>query len=111
MAEASATTVDRVIAIAEHLSTMSADSLQIFIDDAIQEVNDSGMLEQYKERAQRYLAAHLASMNKRRASSQSVSDVSVSYDSTVGLELDGTSYGQEYARLLRKVRKGYLRVM
>jgi len=105
------TTVQRVRAIAEHLKNMDMDSLQIFIDDAILEVDDCDIPDKYKERAQRLLTAHMATLNKRRGTSKSASDLSITYGGQFGMGLYATSYGQEFDRLLKKIRGVHLRVM
>lgn len=105
------TTPKRIRAIAKHLHGMDDDSLQIYIDDAKMEVASLNVPGRYHERLQRYLAAHLASLNIQRASSKTVSDLSISYNNTTGLGLDATEYGQEYKRLLRKIQGGFLRLM
>jgi len=105
------TTPERVKAIAAHLKSMPDETIQIYIDDAVVEVSELNVPGKYHERLQRYLAAHLASLNVRRATSKTVSDMSISYSSTTGAGLDTTEYGQEYKRLLRKLRGGFLRVM
>lgn len=106
------TTKENVRAIAAHLEDMSNDALDLIIDDAIMEVAALGVPPQYHERLQRWLAAHLGTLNVRRGASKSAGDVSVSYTaSAVGIGLQSTEYGQEYQRLLHKLHGGYLRVM
>jgi len=105
------TTTDKVKAVAEHLKSMEDEDLQVFIDDAIIEVDDCGIPGKYRERAQRLLAAHMATLNKRRATSKSASDLSVTYGTQLGIGLHGSSYGQEFGRLLDKIRGVHLRVM
>lgn len=105
------TTPERVKAIATHLKSMPDETVQIYIDDAVVEVSELNVPGKHHERLQRYLAAHLASLNVRRATSKTVSDMSISYSNTTGAGLDATEYGQEYKRLLRKLRGGFLRVM
>jgi len=106
------TTKDKVRAIASHLDTMSDDALDVIIDDAIMEVAALGVSPTYHERLQRWLTAHLATLNVRRGTSKSAGDVSVSYTAVAaGPGLMATEYGQEYQRLLNKLYGGYLRVM
>ncbi|SFP18591.1 DUF4054 domain-containing protein [Salibacterium halotolerans] len=98
------TTADRVKAIASHLKGLNDSDIQMYIDDAKEELDRYSIKDEHKERLQRYLAAHLASLNQRRADSHSISGrISVSYSpSDKGSGLDSTEYGQEYKRLLRR---------
>lgn len=100
------TTVDKVKAIAKHLKNLSDEDIQMYIDDAILEVKEYRIADKYKERLQRYLAAHLASLDIRREESRSFEGASVTYSTSEssGKELDSTSYGQEFKRLLRKAQ-------
>lgn len=103
------TTPEKVRAVARHLKPVSDADLQLVIDDAYQDVLDlyKAKNEAYHERLTRYLAAHLASLNVRRATSQKVADMQVTYASqnrsVVSRErdLEATEYGQEFLRLLR----------
>lgn len=101
------TTAQRVRDIAAHLSGMSDPVLQGYIDDAYQDVIELYKVkrEAYHERLTRYLAAHMASLNVRRATSQKVSDMSKTYASRAADEvgLRSTEYGQEFLRLLSRV--------
>lgn len=94
------TTVEKVLAIAPHLGDLPESTVQMYIDDAIEELSSTSLAD--SERAQRYLAAHLGTLNVRRATSEKVGDIKVDYPEgsadAVGLNL--TSYGREYARLL-----------
>lgn len=107
------TTVERVRAIAKHLKYIDSENLQIFIDDAIQEVSDANVPANHKERLQRYLAAHLATLDIRRPTQYSAADLSINYPamSALAKDLERTQYGQEYKRLLNRIRGGFLRVM
>lgn len=104
------TTVSRVRGIARHLAKLSDEDIQMYINDASLEVPPS-IGNTYKERMVRYLAAHLATLNVRRATSQSVSDISHSFNAATGHGLLSTEYGQEYLRLQRKATGAGLRVM
>lgn len=105
------TTPARVRGIARHLASMSDDALALHIADAVAEVGRFNVRGQYRERLQRYLAAHLATIDRRRPDSQAVSDLRTSYRAAQGDGLAGTEYGQEYQRLLRQATGAYLRVM
>ncbi|MED4933998.1 DUF4054 domain-containing protein [Heyndrickxia coagulans] len=100
------TTPERVRAIAKHLSSITDDQLQVYIDDAYQEVKELEVKDAYVERLTRYLAAHLASLNVRQTQSESVGPMRKSYstqsvDNNTGLQV--TPYGQEYERLKNKL--------
>lgn len=100
------TTPERVRAIAKHLVALSDDELNVVIDDAFMEVQTHKVKEANDERLNRYLAAHLGSLNVRQSSSEKVADLSMTYESHFsgkGLEL--TPYGQEYKRLLVQYAK------
>jgi hypothetical protein len=102
----SKTTVERVRSIAKHLSSLPDDDLQVSIDDAYQEVKDRHVPSQYFERLNRYLAAHFASLNVRRAQSERVGPTQRSYSNSqldTNKGLDATPYGQEYKRLLKRI--------
>lgn len=105
------TTIDKVRLLAPHLN-MTDDSLQLYIDDAIAEVARVSPPTDQKERMQRWLAVHFATISVRNATSKSVGGMSVSYSSTpLGMGLDSTPYGQEYKRMVLKAQQGYLRIM
>ncbi|MEK3645827.1 DUF4054 domain-containing protein [Aeribacillus sp. FSL M8-0235] len=100
------TTPERVRSIAKHLSALTDDELQIIIDDAYQEVKSLGIQEEYEERLNRYLAAHLGSLNIRQTQSESVGPMRKDY-STQSINnntgLSATPYGQEYERLKNRL--------
>lgn len=100
----------RVRSIAKHLKQMSDDDLQIFIDDAYQEVVDTtGAEPKYYERLSRWLAAHYASLNERQANVERVGPITREYNlSRSGGEtgangIQSTPYGLEYLRLMRRL--------
>jgi len=105
------TLIEKIRAIAGHLKKMDDGDLEVIIEDATEEVEFCGIPDAYKERAIRLLAAHLATLNKRRGTSKSASDLSITYGGQFGTGLYATSYGQEFDRLLRKIRGVHLRVM
>ncbi|UZH06394.1 DUF4054 domain-containing protein [Heyndrickxia coagulans] len=103
----SGTTPDRVRAIAKHLTTLTDDQLQVYIDDAYQEVADLNVNGKYVEKLVRYLAAHLASLNVRQTQSESVGPMRKDYATqsiSANTGLCSTSYGQEYSRLVKKYK-------
>lgn len=93
----------KVRAIAKHLKQMTDEELSVVIDDAYGEVKVMQVKEQHEERLSRYLAAHLASLNIRRAQSEKVADLAKTYaqQSETSTGLGATQYGQEYERLLK----------
>ncbi|MBC8844981.1 DUF4054 domain-containing protein, partial [Escherichia coli] len=54
------TDVSKLKLTASSLASVSDDSLQVHIDDSYLEVQEKGFPEKFEERANRYLAAHLA---------------------------------------------------
>lgn len=93
------TTVDKVLAIAPHLSDLDTDTIQLFIDDAIDILEDTAL--DGDERAQRYLAAHYGSLTVRRTSVEKVEDIRVEYESS-SADAEGyktTAYGQEFLEM------------
>lgn len=98
-----------VLLIAPELSGMSVDQWADVIADVYTEiVVENWPSEAKANRAAKYLAAHLATMNTRRAGaggpvqSRTVGSVSTTYAAVAGaIDLTATSYGQEFKRLLR----------
>lgn len=98
------TTPVRVKSIAKHLSSLTDEQVLVLIEDASAEVSALPVKEENKERLTRYLAAHYGSLNIRQAQSETVGPLKRSYTSDAidrSKGLDGTSYGQEYLRLLK----------
>ena len=54
-----------------------------------------GIDEDMLKEIERWLAAHFAAIQDPRATSESISDLSESYDMQKGLMLDATQYGQQ----------------
>lgn len=104
MAVEALTTAIKVQAIAKHLKAVAAEDLAIYVEDASLEVSSSPITTEYREKATRYLAAHMASLNIRQLVNQKVDGLSQTFESTSGAApgLDSTSYGQEYLRILKK---------
>lgn len=101
------TTPEKVKAIAKHLAGMSNEDVQMYIDDAAIELPDYNIKKpQYEERLIRYFAAHLATLNVRRKTSEKVSDMSKTYEAQSAKEkgLCSTEYGQEFERLLKRAQ-------
>ena len=100
------TTPERVYAIASHLAGRD---LALFIEDAYYDVlNVYGVPDAEAERPTRYLAAHLATLDIRRTSEESVSDMKLKYtaDAAGGTGIDSTPYGQEFMRLIGRWYRG-----
>ena len=105
------TTIDRVKNVASHLQDMDASVIDMYIEDAKLELQDYNFDDSYMEKLQRYLAAHLATLNERRPDSYSVDDISVSYTAQKGTGFESTEYGQEFLRLMNKAKKFYLKIL
>ena len=106
------TTVDRIKAIAEHLKDLPDSTIEIYIEDAKSDISDYNLDDDAEERAMRYLTAHLATINRRRAQSEQIKgQLSVDYGSQGSVKdsgLDTTQYGQRYKEILRKEASGGL---
>lgn len=95
------TTVENVLAIAGHLEGLDNSTIQLFIDDAIDELSDTELAD--NERAQRYLAAHYGTLRVRRAESEDISGaVKVTYNTPDGEGLKSTVYGEEVERIMKR---------
>lgn len=93
------TTTDRVLAIAPHLSELDNSTVQILIDDAVENLEGTALADD--ERAQRYLAAHYGSIIIRRTSREEISgEIKVQYEEfSNGSGLKSTAYGQEFLEM------------
>ena len=105
------TNIDNVKAIADHLSDVPDSTIQLFIEDAKLELDKYSIPDKYQEKLQRYLTAHLATLNTRRVNSYSVDDISVSYKAISGEGLNSTEYGQEVKRILKDANKFFLKIL
>lgn len=95
------TEVLKVRNIASHLAALSDEALLMYIEDAMTEMASMRVPAQYEERAQRYLAAHLATIDRERPAFKSGAGLSATYNRVSGKGLGSTEYGQEVLRLLR----------
>jgi len=99
------TTIARVKLIASHLRELSDEEIQIFIDDAKIEMKDYSLDDEVEEKAQRYLTAHLATINNRRAVSEEIKgELSVDYvkgSTSKEKGLESTKYGAKYKEVLQ----------
>lgn len=96
-------TVAHVKLTASELSKMSDDAINLFIDDAWLEVNKK-FPDEYKEKACRYLACHLAVLNNQNTRSEQIGSLKKEYSGfhTTFTDLKRTVYGQEYIRLTKE---------
>lgn len=95
------TTILKVKLTAPSLATSSDEAIELYIDDAYLTVKSSKFPEMYEEVANRYLAAHLASVNVKNVIAEQVGTLKREYsDKNIeDKDLNSTSYGQEYLRL------------
>lgn len=98
------TTVSKVRSIASHLSKLSDESIQLYIDDAVIELDDWEYDSKYQEKMERYMAAHFATLDHPKAISESVKGLgSKDYADKTGNEgLEVTDYGKEILRIMKK---------
>jgi|AntRauTorcE11897_2_1112592.scaffolds.fasta_scaffold04872_3 hypothetical protein len=100
------TTVERVRAIASHLEALENSQIEIYISDAKLDLDDIGFDSKYEEKLQRYLTAHLATIDVPRAISEKTEDFQVKYQGAPAVSnknfLETTKYGQEVLRTLKK---------
>lgn len=102
------TTVDKLKYTAKEVSNLSKEALEMHIDDAYLEVQEANFPEKHEERANRYLAAHLATLGDKNVKSEAVGSLKREYSGkNVSFQnLKGTAYGQEYLRLLEEFAGG-----
>lgn len=103
------TTPEKLVLMAKKLASLSEDALNMFIDDAYLQVQADKFPETIEEVANRYLAAHLATMETVNVKSEAVSSLKKEYyDKNAGLvDLSATNYGQEYQRLVIEHTQGH----
>lgn len=94
------TTPEKIKAIASHLSSMEDSTLEIYIQDAKDELSTLDIPTNLEEKTQRYLAAHYATLDKRRPTSEKLGPASQSYKELDGDGLGLTEYGREVKRIL-----------
>lgn len=102
------TTVEKVRLLASETSSMSREAMEIHVEDAYLSVSEDGFPEKFEEVANRYLAAHLATANKKYVIAEAVGTLKREYaeKDTATTDLNTTTYGQEYLRLKEKyIRK------
>lgn len=101
------TTVERLRLLGTEFVAMEGNSLELFIDDAYDEIIYEKVPERYEEKLNRYLAAHLAVMRTKNIKSEAVSSLKREYFEPKGDDgLMSTVFGQEYARLLKELKGG-----
>ena len=88
---------------AVELTNASDESITLLINDAWLEV-DKKFKEEFKEKACRYLACHLAVLNNQNTRSEQLGPLKKEYSGfhTTFTDLKRTVYGQEYLRLLKE---------
>lgn len=96
-------TVQNVRLTAAELTSTSDDSISLFIEDAWLEVKSKFKAE-YREKACRYLACHLAVLNNQNTKSEAIGSLKKEYSGfhSTFTDLKRTVYGQEYLRLLNQ---------
>lgn len=102
------TTVEKLKLTAKELTSLSDDALEQYIEDAWLDVEKANFPEQFQDKANRYLAAHLATFADKDVKSEAVGSLKREYsekDASL-LDLESTAYGQEYLRLLEEYGNG-----
>lgn len=96
-------TVANVKLTAAELSSASDEAIELLINDAWLEVNKK-FKDEFKEKACRYLACHLAVLNNQNTRSEQIGSLKKEYSGfhVTFTDLKRTVYGQEYLRLLRE---------
>lgn len=94
------TNKEKLVAIASHLDGLSDEVLELYLSDAEAELSETSLAG--NERAIRYMAAHFATLNVRRASTEQIDDLRVSYETAEGQGLQSTKYGQELERMMKE---------
>lgn len=99
------TTPERMKTTAPHLTSVSDEALNLFIEDAAFEVSKLKAPHEYVERLTRYLAIHLASINNKTVKSEKVGDLARTYaEPGESGGLLSTPYGAEYQRLVDELQ-------
>lgn len=95
------TTASKVKAIARHLNDLDDSTIEMYIEDAQNELKETALED--NEKAQRYLAAHFGTIDIRRTKNEKIESLNKSYSSLEDKEgLKNTKYGQEVIRLANK---------
>lgn len=101
------TTLERVRLLGDEFASIPDNRLTMFIEDASLEVSSLHVPTLHHERLARYLAAHLASLDKskeRAVIREKVDVIERQYsDPTKNIGISATKYGQEYQRLLQEL--------
>lgn len=101
------TTLARVRLLDDEFVSIPDDRLTMFIEDASLEVSSLNLPVLHHERLARYLAAHLASLDKakeRAVIREKVDVIERQYsDPSKYIGISATKYGQEYQRLLEEL--------
>ena len=98
------TTVNKVKAIASNLANLYEETVQMYIDDAVIEMQDLTYDEKYEEKIMRYLAAHYGTIDHPKVTAEKLDGLgSQNFATRTGTkDLELTEYGIEVQRLLKK---------
>lgn len=103
------TTLEKVRLLDDEFASISDERLTMFIEDASMEVSSLHVPVMHHERLARYLAAHLASLDKAKEQAvirEKVDVIERQYsDPSKYVGISATKYGQEYQRLLQELSK------
>jgi len=107
------TTAERLRNTVKQAINLPVETLEMYIDDAYLEVIDAKFPEVHRERAGRYLAAHLVVLADNHIVSEGVGPLKRSFS---GInrdfqDLERTSFGQEYLRLLKRYTRSGLKLV
>lgn len=102
------TTVEKLKLTAKELTSLSDDALKQYINDAWLEVEKANFPERFQDKANRYLAAHLATLADKNVKSEAVGSLKREYSgkNVSFMDLKSSPYGQEYLRLLNTYGNG-----
>lgn len=98
------TTVSKVRSIASHLSKLSDQSIELYIEDAVIELEDWEYDDKYNEKMERYMAAHFATLDHPKPTTEQLTGTGMkNYPNRTGKEgLQVTEYGKELLRIMKK---------
>ena len=98
------TSVQNVRLIVASAASLSDESLNLHIDDAYLTVQANKFPEMYEEVANRYLTAHLLSVNIKNVIAEQVGSLKREYSdkNLDDKDLNSTHYGQEFLRLKKE---------
>lgn len=101
------TTLERVRLLGDEFASIPDERLTMFIEDASLEVSSLNLPVLHHEKLARYLAAHLASLDKSKEQAvirEKVDVIERQYsDPNKYIGITATKYGQEYQRLVEEL--------